>query len=281
MIIRYGINEKDQIRSLADPEQEFHFFISKNERVREVQREAMDGLFHTFSYISIVDALAACIRNNLAPRFTALGLETVRLPQSAGAEDPHVPILTSTNFPHAKRLILYFGDNVQDLGIFAYRIIGQESISSGSVIDFVTTIRDSGYGEDTAILIANVGQLIWYRRGARAVTRATWSALPRKFGIDGPMKVDSVKNRVPGHETPEDHVRSVFEMVKQTARADVAIDVIGLCDGAEEAIKYLGENWAHWKENVQAVAVGSGYFFRVKGEEFGEFWSKVRNDHRQ
>lgn len=42
-LIRYAINEKDQIRSIAHPDQEFHFFISKNERVKEVQREAMDS----------------------------------------------------------------------------------------------------------------------------------------------------------------------------------------------------------------------------------------------
>ena len=42
-LIRYYINEKDQIRSIAHPEEEFNFFISKNERVLEVQREAMDS----------------------------------------------------------------------------------------------------------------------------------------------------------------------------------------------------------------------------------------------
>ena len=40
---RYYINEKDQIRSIAHPDQEFNFFISKNERVCEVQREAMNS----------------------------------------------------------------------------------------------------------------------------------------------------------------------------------------------------------------------------------------------
>ena len=40
---RYYINEKDQIRQIANPDQEFNFFISKNERVRETQREAMDS----------------------------------------------------------------------------------------------------------------------------------------------------------------------------------------------------------------------------------------------
>ena len=41
--LSYYINEKDQIRSIAHPDQEFNFFISKNERVCEVQREAMNS----------------------------------------------------------------------------------------------------------------------------------------------------------------------------------------------------------------------------------------------
>ena len=42
-VLRYSINEKDQIRSIAHPDQEFNFFISKNERICEVQREAMNS----------------------------------------------------------------------------------------------------------------------------------------------------------------------------------------------------------------------------------------------
>lgn len=278
MTSRYGINEKDQIRSLVDKDQEFNFFISKNERVREVQREAMDSLFPLFDCLNLTNAKAACVRNNLAPRFAALGLETVRLPLCAGPKDPHIPILVSSNISHAKRLIMYFGENIQDLGILAYRTIGQESLSSGSVVELVTTIKNGSHGEDTAIVIANVGQLIWYRRGARAVTRATWNALPRKLGTDGQMKLDPVKNRVPGHETPEDHVRSVFEMVTQKAKADVTINVVGLGDGAREAIKYLDEDWTRWKESVQAIAVGLSYFWRPENDEFAMFWSKVRQD---
>lgn len=52
--ISYAINEKDQIRSIAHPDQEFHFFISKNERVKEVQREAMD------SKLTLESSLSTC-----------------------------------------------------------------------------------------------------------------------------------------------------------------------------------------------------------------------------
>ncbi len=46
MIRRYYVTENDQIRSMANPDKEFNFFISKNERVNEMQREAMNSMSH-------------------------------------------------------------------------------------------------------------------------------------------------------------------------------------------------------------------------------------------
>ena len=43
ILARYFLNSSDQIRSIARPDQEFNFFISKNERVCEKQREAFNG----------------------------------------------------------------------------------------------------------------------------------------------------------------------------------------------------------------------------------------------
>ena len=43
-IFRYQITEKDQIRSITNPDQGFNFFISKNERVQEQQREAFNSM---------------------------------------------------------------------------------------------------------------------------------------------------------------------------------------------------------------------------------------------
>ncbi|KAK3172520.1 hypothetical protein OEA41_005842 [Lepraria neglecta] len=258
----YSINEKDQIRSIANPEQEFHFFISKNERVREVQREAMD----------------TCIRRELAPRFQAAGLENTLLPLNAGPTDPHVPILTSSNLATAKRLVLYFGESTQDLGIFAYRIIGQESIASGSALDFVHNIQSGKEGADTAIVIANLGQLLWNRRGQRAMTMATWNGLPRKTGVSGPTRIDAIKNHIPGNEGVKEHVASVFTAVEKLARGDVAIDIIGIGEGAEEAVEYLDQNWERWEGKVRAMCVGMGFVWsvgdQVQNGRFKEFWSK-------
>ena len=45
--IRYFINDKDQIRKISDPEQEFQFKINKNPRWNERQREVMNGMLRT------------------------------------------------------------------------------------------------------------------------------------------------------------------------------------------------------------------------------------------
>ena len=168
---------------------------------------------------------------------------------------------------------------MQDLGVFAYRVIGQESISSGSALDFIHDIQNGKDGKDTAIVIANMGQLVWYRRGQRAVTMTSWNALPRKTGVSGPMKIDSVKNHVPGNHNMREHVKSVFEAVENLASKDVAIDVIGISEGAEEAVWYLEKNWSQWEKKVQAICVGLGFVWRVgdevKNEKFMRFWGRV------
>lgn len=168
---------------------------------------------------------------------------------------------------------------MQDLGVFAYRIIGQESIADGSALDFVHDIQSNKDGADTAIVIANLGQLLWYRRGQRAVTMASWNGLPRKSGVRGPMRIDPVKNHIPGNEDVKAHVKSVFDVVEKMASDDVLIDVIGLGDGAEEVVEYLDQNWEQWETKVRAICVGMGFVWTVgsllKNEKFRDFWGRV------
>lgn len=169
---------------------------------------------------------------------------------------------------------------MQDLGIFAHRIIGQESIASGSALDFVHAIQSREDSTDTAIIIANLGQLVWYRRGQRAMTIASWNALPRKTGVGNPMRIDTVKNHIPGNNNVKEHVKSIFEEVLgKLARQDAVIDLIGLGEGAEEMVGYLDQHWDFWASRVRAVCVGIGYVWRVgdeiRNENFMDFWGKV------
>ncbi len=169
---------------------------------------------------------------------------------------------------------------MQDLGIFAHRIIGQESIASGTALDFIHTIQSREGSADTAIVIANLGQLVWYRRGQRAMTIASWNALPRETGVGNAMRIDPVKNHIPGNENTKEHIKTVFEEVLgKLVRQDAVIDLIGIGEGAEEAVGYLDGNWEHWKTKVRAICVGLGFVWRVgddiHNEKFMDFWGKV------
>lgn len=47
MSSRYFINENDQIRQIANPEEDFKYRINRNERFNIKQREAMNGMQRT------------------------------------------------------------------------------------------------------------------------------------------------------------------------------------------------------------------------------------------
>lgn len=221
--------------------------------------------------------VSACIRQFVQTRFLSSSLLLTRVPFTASPTDPHIPILTSKNLPTATRTILFFGEESQDLGIFAYRTIGQKSNAAGSALDFVSVIQSSK--DSPGIIIANMGQLLWYRRGRRAVTRMSWSALPRKSGVADPMRINPVKNRVPGNEDMAAHVKYVFEkVVPKMVNPSAKLDIIGVGDGALEVVAYLQTEWAKWKERVQAIAVGTGYAWasgEIHDAEFAKFWGAV------
>ncbi|CAO1600063.1 MAG: hypothetical protein LQ349_000158 [Xanthoria aureola] len=257
----YVINNQDQVRSLKNPEQEFNFFISKNERMNVVNREAHN----------------TCIRSDIQARVLESSMNLTNLPLGTPATKPHIPIYTSTNIATCDRLIVYIGESWQDLGVFAWRTIGQESIAAGSILDFIQTIQSTS-PDNPGILIANTGQLLWYRGGGRAVTQTTWMALPRQWAVSPPMEIDEEKNRVPGHRDPQEHVASIFnDVIPKMCKKDVAIDVIGMGDGGPIVAEYLQANWKTWKGQVRAAAIGSGPMWlgeKVGEGEFKKFWEE-------
>ncbi|MCJ1469351.1 hypothetical protein MMC07_007984 [Pseudocyphellaria aurata] len=144
------------------------------------------------------------------------------------------------------------------------------------MLDFVSAIQSSK--DSPGIVIANLGQLLWYRRGGRPVTRMSWSALPRKNGVAEVMRADPVKNRIPGNEDPAAHVKYIFEeVVPKMVNPSSTLDIIGMGDGASEVVAYLQTKWARWKGRVQAIAVGTGYVWanrEIYDGEFASFWAK-------
>lgn len=74
------------------------------------------------------------------------------------------------------------------------------------------------------------------------MTLASWLARRREGGsaIGDPFPVDPIWNRVPGHENPEAHVKTVTEQIlPNLLREDVEIYAVGIGDGGEVLVGCL------------------------------------------
>lgn len=193
-------------------------------------------------------------------------MTTLCLPLTASPKEPHVPIFVSSNLSTAKRIIVVFGEPIQDVGIWAYRSVSMQGISAGSAVSLAQEIlrpqekddqnqhqqqtpesngKPQRVTSDTALILANTGQLIWHCGGRRAITHASWMALPRRSAVDPPYTMTG-RNSVPGNANWQEHVESVFEEVLaargRLVREDAKIDIIGISEGGLGVIRYLASN---------------------------------------
>jgi hypothetical protein len=233
----YFINAEDQIKMISNPELEFQFKISTNDRWNEMQREALN----------------ICTREVVLSRLCALGLSILRLPLDAAPDEPNVPILVSSNLSTATRVIVVFGEPGQDLGIWAYRTIGRQAIDAGSAVSLAKAVLggnnmagDSAEDRsDIALILVNTGQLIWHCGSATAMAMPTWLALPRKSAVDPPLQM-TYRNKIPHNQNWQEHVECVFEQVLAARgkflKEDAKIDIIGLAEGGAGAASYLARN---------------------------------------
>lgn len=188
-------------------------------------------------------------------RLLEAGLQIIRLPyreeplRESLPHEAHVPILASPNLHKARRIIVLFGETTQDLGIWANRAIGSEGINIGSAVNFVKAVQgDGNWGKtrdedglrtDTALILANTGQLIWHCAGSRAVTQVTWLANPRPAGNWGQASM-SYRNKIPRNGSWAEHVAYVFEeVIWPNLDSESRVDVIGMSEGGLGVVQYM------------------------------------------
>ncbi|RAL10333.1 uncharacterized protein BO97DRAFT_471812 [Aspergillus homomorphus CBS 101889] len=246
----YLITDNDQIRKISDPTQEFQYKINRNPRWNDVQREAMNE----------------CIRNIVLARLRDLGLDHLRLPLFATAGEAHVPVMVSKNLSTASHIVVVFGEPIQDLGIWAYRSVGCDGINTGSLVSFAKAVLRQGHADDgndmpnTALVLANTGQLVWHCASGRAITQTHWQHLPRPSAVN-PAPEMSHRNTIPGHESWKQHIDRVFEDILSArgrrVRPDARISVVGVSEGGLGAVQYLAANWCSWRPFISAICLAN------------------------
>ncbi|OWO99706.1 hypothetical protein B2J93_9456 [Marssonina coronariae] len=236
----YFINDDDEIRSIDNPKAYFKYFLTKNLRFNDLQRESMNE----------------AIRNIISDRLQGLGLETVFLPLGAAANEPHLPIFVSKGLEKKKHVIVLFYEHVQDIGIFAHRVIGGKGgINEGSAVNFVKYVQSQTFSTENTdspgIILANTGQLRW------------WFSLPQKSAVEPPYRFQPSKNSIPGNTTTYEHISTIFNSVIATLAHPVAkLYLIGVSDGAVQLSHFLNDpsNFLLHGPRIAALVTLDSYF---------------------
>ncbi|KAM3080836.1 hypothetical protein ACMFMG_004791 [Clarireedia jacksonii] len=242
----YFVNENDEIRSIENPKAFFKFFLTKNERYNLVQREAMNQ----------------AIREIVEERLVAIGLQKTIIPLNAPLTTPHLHIFTSPNLSIARRIVVLFYEPKDDIGIFAHRLLGGGGgIDVGSAVSLCRYIQEQHTSPSDlsppAIILANTGQLRWWRKGQKAVTQTTWFALPQASAVDKPYRFDKIKNTIEGNRDIGEHTDYIFNhVISELAHPEAKINIIGVSEGAMAVSHFLEQpaNWEKWGSRVQAFA---------------------------
>ncbi|KAI1181147.1 Arb2 domain-containing protein [Nemania sp. FL0916] len=249
----YFINKDDEVRSIQNEDNYFKYFISRNSRVNDRQRFAMNQ----------------AVQDEIHKRLISLGLNKIYLPIGTTAPlKPHVPIFMSDAISSKSRVVVIFGEVHQDLGVLAHRVLGGKGgIDKGSLVSVVKALLQTQCSpadpSAPGIILANVGELLWWPEGNRTLNRYSYAAAPMRSAAHLGNYVDPKVNIIPGHEDPAAHVKYIFENVVPTfVKATAGLDIIGLGDGADVVESYLNCDavWERMGSRINCFASVGGQF---------------------
>ncbi|KAK3111586.1 hypothetical protein LTR53_013004 [Teratosphaeriaceae sp. CCFEE 6253] len=242
-----------------------------------------------------------CVRKEIMSRLGELGVKQLFVHKEgfgeAKPDGPHVTILATEleALMGKKDVIVVVNEHMQDLGVWAYRMLMREpGIDGGSVVGMVKKLQAWGSErvvsesmadleameqstrklkpggvadeastshETPGVIVLNPGELLYSHSLNRNMSQAAWLARPKESAISEAFKIDQLHNRIAGHETSEAHVRSVFEQViPKITKDDVRLYFVGLSDGSEGMLKCLDDKLLvsrddHLGSNMEAMAL--------------------------
>ncbi|KAF3063525.1 putative arb2 domain-containing protein [Daldinia childiae] len=258
----YFINEDDEVRAIDNPDNYFHFFFNRNTRWNERQRYSMN---QALQYV-------------IWERLEKLGLKKELLPLgTSDTNKPHVPIFISSDIATKSRVVVIFGETVQDLGVLAHRIVGGPGgINKGSMISVVSALQkqcsSSSDSTPPGIILANMGELIWYPEGKRTLSRTAFAAAPMQSAVHY-TNVVGKSNMVERNSTARMHVGHIFqEVIPHFTKDNAKIDIIVLGGSADYVEEFLDLPliWNTWKNRISCLAIVGGLYpvWDLKNDEF-------------
>ncbi|KAI2727644.1 hypothetical protein DTO012A7_2689 [Penicillium roqueforti] len=235
----FVITKDDKIRYIDAPGQGPRYKINRSDRINQVHIEALHKAIH----ISIID------------RLLGMGMHFMEVPEGSKQQ---LPIMVSGNVTAAPRIVVFFGEIVEDLGVFSYRDACDDGISFGSILGFAKgLLGENSLDSPNALILANAGQTVWYNgNGGSAMTTDSLHGQHRASAVHRERSLGA-RNIIRGNISIDDHVRNIFEQVlmRSNFRVDARIDVIGLSEGGHAAMAYLKNRWSFWMPHISSLSL--------------------------
>ncbi|KAI0808851.1 hypothetical protein GGR55DRAFT_188014 [Xylaria sp. FL0064] len=265
----YFINKDDEVRSIENEDNYFKYFLSRNLRLCDRQRFAMNQ---------------AC-QAEVLDRLMALGLLRLSLPlgvtPSPHPNVPNIPLFITSKLRVNSRVVIIFGETHQDLGVLAHRVLGGPGgVDKGSLVSVVRALLEKQSSptdpSSPGIILANMGELIWWPEGLRTLNRFAFDAAPMRSAAHIGNYVDPKLNHVHENENPLAHVKYILEkVVPALVNPNAELDIIGLGDGADVVESYLNSDttWERIGDRINCFASVGGQFpsWDIKCDGLREF----------
>lgn len=237
------------------------------------------------------DTILAALEKIVFDRLEEEGLTKMPLPLQARPDEKHTPIFTTPNLESSSRIVVVFGEPIQNMGILAYRIAnGPGGLNRGSMVGVVRALRKHAASPDDSnppgIVLANMGQRYWWPEGKRALTISSSNETPLPSLVHSGIRHVPELNTIPGSETPFRHMETIFADVLGKFDEKVKIDLVAIGESCEHLLNFLDEptNWDSWRGRLNGAALFGTVFetSKLSNDGFREFLAEVRDTvHRK
>ncbi|KAF4337834.1 hypothetical protein FBEOM_8323 [Fusarium beomiforme] len=228
----YFVNDKDEVRSIENPECYYKFNISKNDRVNGRQR------FH----------FNMALEDIVHERLEKEGLKKYHLmPEN----ERQSPVFLTPSIAKTTRIVIVLGEDTKDLGWIAGRVAnGPGGIAQGTMISVVQAIAKQTASpndpESPGVILANMGQRFWWPEEKRAITIESAADIPLPSIVHSGYQFIHELNEIPGSETPLAHMTTVFNKVLEVNQ-NAKVDIISVGSTCEVVLQFF-ENEKHWAQ---------------------------------
>ena len=161
-------------------------------------------------------------------------------------EKPTIKMLHGGFDTVSEDVYVFVGDSRRELGIFSRMTTATAGGPlEGSFLGAAKALRmhaSESWSYLPAMLVLNPGELLYSYETKSCMTQDTWNTRKRPHAFSESHAVKH-ENKVPGHATPEEHVKTVLDdILPQLLHSyHKNLSIIAIGDGGEHILKYLND----------------------------------------